>query len=100
MEQNTYLAQHHPLGGELANAILPLLNLLVELLKRLLAGLGNPAHRHGLLLPEEVTMMLRISARTLRRYNELGILCPLKIGSMRYYLMSDIIDAGRNDDTA
>ncbi|GGG72752.1 hypothetical protein GCM10007415_00060 [Parapedobacter pyrenivorans] len=81
-------------------AVLPLLNLLAELLKRLLAGLGNPAHRHGLLLPEEVTMMLRISIRTLRRYNEQGILRPLKIGGMRYYLMSDIIESGRGSGSS
>ena len=79
----------------MTEAVLPLLNLLAELLKRLLAGLGNPAHRHGLLLPEEVTMMLRISIRTLRRYKEQGILRPLRIGGMRYYLMSDIIESGR-----
>lgn len=66
-----------------------------ELLKRLLAGLGNPAHKHGLLLPEEVMRMLRISERTLRRYNEQGVLTPLTIGGMRYYLMTDIIESGK-----
>ncbi len=79
----------------MTEAILSLLGLLAELLKQLLVGLGNPAHKHGLLLPEEVTMMLRISIRTLRRYGEQGILQPLKIGGMRYYLMSDIIASGK-----
>ena len=95
MAHNPYLVQPNSKGNGLADSLLPILNLLAELLKRLLAGLGNPAHRHGLLLPEEVTMMLRISIRTLRRYNEQGILRPLKIGGMRYYLMSDIIESGR-----
>jgi len=94
MENNPYLSYPNQ-GKGVVEAVLPLLNLLAELLKRLLATLGNPAHRHGLLLPEEVTMMLRISIRTLRRYNEQGILRPLKIGGMRYYLMSDIIESGR-----
>ncbi|PPK99499.1 helix-turn-helix domain-containing protein [Parapedobacter indicus] len=97
MENNPYLSYPNQ-GKGMVEAVLPLLNLLAELLKRLLAGLGNPAHRHGLLLPEEVTRMLHISERTLRRYNEHGILRPLKIGRMRYYLMSDIINAGRSDD--
>ncbi len=96
MEQNPYLAKFPSLGGGLANSILPLLNLLAELLKQLLAGLNNPAHRHGLLLPEEVTTMLHISDRTLRRYNEQGTLHPLRIGGMRYYLMADIIESGRS----
>ncbi|MFC7526865.1 helix-turn-helix domain-containing protein [Parapedobacter sp. GCM10030251] len=94
MQSNPYLS-YPKKESTVTEAVLPLLNLLAELLKRLLAGLGNPAHRHGLLLPEEVTMMLRISIRTLRRYNEQGILRPLKIGGMRYYLMSDIIESGR-----
>ena len=94
MENNPYLS-YPGRSKDMAEAILPLLNLLAELLKRLLAGLGNPAHKHGLLLPEEVTRMLRISIRTLRRYNERGILHPLCIGGMRYYLMSDIIESGR-----
>jgi len=96
MTQNPYLVQPNSKGSGLVDSLLPLLNLLAELLKRLLAGLGNPAHKHGLLLPEEVTMMLRISIRTLRRYNERGVLKPLKIGGMRYYLMSDIIATGRS----
>ena len=95
MEPNVYLSQQPSPGGGLAPAIVPLLNLLIELLKRLLAGLGNPAQRHGLLLPEEVTMMLRISERSLRRYEAQGVLRPLRIGGMRYYLMSDIIAAGK-----
>ena len=95
MQSNPYLSFPKK-ENTLTEAMLPLLNLLVELLKRLLDGLGNPAHRHGLLLPEEVSTMLRISIRTLRRYNERGILRPLKIGGMRYYLMSDIIDSGRS----
>ncbi|WP_188504848.1 helix-turn-helix domain-containing protein [Parapedobacter pyrenivorans] len=93
MQSNPYLS-YPKKENAVVDAVLPLLNLLAELLKRLLAGLGNPAHQHGLLLPEEVTMMLRISIRTLRRYNEQGILRPLKIGGMRYYLMSDIIESG------
>lgn len=97
MESNPYLAKHPSQGSGLADSLIPLLQLLAELLKRLLAGLGNPAHRHGLLLPEEVIKMLRISDRTLRRYNEEGTLRPLRIGGMRYYLMSDIIEAGRGD---
>ena len=97
MENNPYLPAPDP-GKKLMEALLPLLTLLAELLKQLLAGLGNPAHRHGLLLPEEVTMMLRVSTRTLRRYGELGILRPLKIGGLRYYLMSDIIESGRRAD--
>jgi|SRR5690606_21372539 len=96
MENNPYLSYPNQRKG-IVEAVLPLLNLLAELLKRLLAGLGNPAHRHGLLLPEEVAMMLHISIRTLRRYNEQGILRPLKIGRMRYYLMSDIIHSGRSN---
>jgi len=95
MENNPYLS--HPNQSKGLEAVLPLLNLLAELLKRLLAGLGNPAHRYGLLRPEEVTVMLHISDRTLRRYNEEGILRPLRIGGMRYYLISDIIDSGRNN---
>ncbi|GGG96580.1 hypothetical protein GCM10007415_34740 [Parapedobacter pyrenivorans] len=98
MENNPYLS-YPGKGKNVMEAIFPLLNLLAELLKRLLAGLGNPAHKHGLLLPEEVTMMLRISIRTLRRYNERGILQPLRIGGMRYYLMSDIIESGRRGNT-
>ena len=94
MENNPYLSYPNHGNGS-ATAVLALLNLLAELLKRLLAGLGNPAHKHGLLLPEEVTTMLRISIRTLRRYGEQDILRPLKIGGMRYYLMSDIIESGR-----
>lgn len=94
MENNPYLSYPRK-GNPVVDALLPLLNLLAELLKQLLAGLGNPAHKHGLLLPEEVTMMLRISIRTLRRYGEQGILRPLKIGGMRYYLMSDIIASGK-----
>ena len=94
MQSNPYLS-YPKKQNTVTEAVLPLLNLLAELLKRLLAGLGNPAQKHGLLLPEEVTMMLRISIRTLRRYNEQGILRPLKIGGMRYYLMSDIIESGR-----
>ncbi len=97
MESNPYLTKYPSQGSGLADSLVPLLNLIAELLKRLLAGIGNPAHRHGLLLPEEVTMMLHISDRTLRRYNEEGILRPLRIGGMRYYLMSDIIDSGRNN---
>jgi len=95
MEFNPYLAKRSSSGSELDNSLLAVLQLLVELLKQLLAGIGNPAHRHGLLLPEEVMVMLRISDRTLRRYNEEGTLCPLRIGGMRYYLMSDIIHAGQ-----
>lgn len=98
MENNPYLSYPGHNKGT-AEAVLSLLNLLAELLKQLLAGLGNPAHKHGLLLPEEVTMMLRISIRTLRRYGEQGILCPLKIGGMRYYLMSDIIASGKRGTT-
>jgi len=94
METNPYLPTPNP-GKKMTEAILSLLGLLAELLKQLLVGLGNPAHKHGLLLPEEVTMMLRISIRTLRRYGEQGILQPLKIGGMRYYLMSDIIASGK-----
>ncbi|MBK1439701.1 helix-turn-helix domain-containing protein [Parapedobacter sp. ISTM3] len=96
MPRNPYLSAPSSFGGGLANEIVPLLHLLAELLKRLLAGLGNPAHRHGLLLPEEVCMMLRISDRTLRRHTEQGILKPLRIGGMRYYLMDDIIQSGRD----
>ncbi|WP_188503909.1 helix-turn-helix domain-containing protein [Parapedobacter pyrenivorans] len=99
MQSNPYLS-YPKKENTVMEAVLPLLNLLAELLKRLLAGLGNPAHRHGLLLPEEVTMMLRISIRTLRRYNEQGILRPLKIGGMRYYLMSDIIESGRGSGSS
>lgn len=95
MEQNQFLAQPFPRGGELAKSIVALLQLLAELLKRLLTGMGNPAHRHGMLLPEEVTRMLRISDRTLRRYTEQGVLRPLRIGGMKYYLMADIIESGR-----
>lgn len=51
----------------------------------------------GCLLPEEVIMMLRISIHMLRRYNEQGILRLLRIGGMRYDLMSDIIELGRAD---
>lgn len=96
MEENPYVTQQSPLGGGLVKSILPVLQLLAELLRQLLAGLGNPAHRHGLLLPEEVTTMLRISERTLRRYTEQGMLRPLRIGGMKYYLMADIIKSGRN----
>lgn len=100
MENNPYLTQYPSQGGGLANEILPLLNLLAELLKRLLAGLGNPAQRHGLLRPEEVMMMLGITDRTLRRYNQKGILRPLRIGGMSYYLMADIIEAGRGNSAS
>ncbi|SEK53506.1 helix-turn-helix domain-containing protein [Parapedobacter koreensis] len=100
METNPYLSAPSSFGGGVANAILPLLNLLAELLKKLLAGLGNPAHRHGLLLPEEVCMMLHISDRTLRRYTEQGVLKSLRIGGMRYYLMDDIIQSGRGSGVA
>ncbi|MFB2121125.1 helix-turn-helix domain-containing protein [Parapedobacter sp. 2B3] len=94
MENNAYLSYPHK-GKGIADVIVPLLDLLVELLKRLLAGLGNPAQRHGLLYPEEVMEMLRITDRTLRRYNDQGTLCPLRIGGKSYYLMADIIEAGR-----
>lgn len=97
MESNPYLPAPNA-GKKLTDALVPLLSLLAELLKQLIAGLGNPAHRHGLLLPEEVSMMLRVSQRTLRRYNEQGILRPLKIGGLRYYLMSDVIESGRRGD--
>jgi len=100
MEQNPYLAKHASPGGELAKSILPLLNLLADLLRRLLDSLGNPAHRHGLLSPEQVIIMLGISDRTLRRYDEQGTLRPLRLGGMRYYLIDDIIDSGRGDNTA
>lgn len=95
MENNPYLNQYPSQGGGLAAAIIPLLNLLAELLRRLLAGLGNPAHRYGLLRPEEVTMMLRITDRTLRRYNQQGVLKPIRLGRLSYYLMDDIIASGR-----
>lgn len=95
MEQNHFLDKQISPGGGLAKSIITLLQLLAELLKRLLTGMGNPAHRHGLLLPEEVTAMLRISERTLRRYTEQGMLRPLRIGGMKYYLMADIIESGR-----
>ena len=94
MKTNPYLSVPDQ-GKKLADALVPLLSLLAELLKQLLSGLGNPAHRHGLLLPEEVSMMLRVSDRTLRRYAEQGVLRPLKIGGLRYYLMSDIIASGK-----
>jgi len=95
MENNPYLSYPNK-GKGLAEAIVPLLNLLVELIKRLLAGLCNPAQRHGLLYPEEVIEMLRITDRTLRRYDDQGTLCPLRIGGESYYLMADIIEAGRD----
>lgn len=95
MENNPYLSYPGQKKG-IVEAVLPLLNLLAELLKQLLAGLGNPAHRHGLLLPEEVTRMLCVSPRTLRRYTEQGILHPITLGGMRYYLMSDILASGRS----
>lgn len=98
MENNPYLS-YPKKENTVMEAVLSLLNLLAELLKRLLAGLGNPAHKHGLLLPEEVIRMLRISERALRRYNEQGVLKPLKIGGMRYYLMSDIIESGKRGTT-
>ncbi|HWK99715.1 MAG TPA: helix-turn-helix domain-containing protein [Parapedobacter sp.] len=94
MENNPYLS-YPTKENTVMEAVLSLLNLLAELLKRLLAGLGNPAHKHGLLLPEEVIRMLRISERTLRRYNEQGVFTPLKIGGMCYYLISDIIESGK-----
>ncbi|MFC3198237.1 helix-turn-helix domain-containing protein [Parapedobacter deserti] len=100
MEQNPYLTMQASPGGELAKSILPLLNLLAELLRRLLDGLGNPARRHGLLTPEDVTAMLRISDRTLRRYSQQGILHPIRIGGMNFYLMDDIIESGRSDGSA
>lgn len=95
METKANFNHRFPPGGGLVNSILSVLQLLAELLKRLLAGLGNPAHQHGLLLPEEVMAMLRISERTLRRYTEQGILRPLRIGGMKYYLMADIIESGK-----
>lgn len=94
MDDNPYLSPPKGDAG-MTGAIMPLLRLLAELLKRLLAGLNNPAHRHGLLRPEEVTTMLCITDRTLRRYSQRGILRPLRIGGMRYYLMQDIIEAGK-----
>lgn len=94
MENNPYLSYPNH-GKGMAEATLALLNLIAELLKQLLAGLGNPAHKHGLLLPEEVTRMLCVSPRTLRRYNERGILHPITLGGMRYYLISDVIESGR-----
>jgi len=94
MKNNPYLS-YPDRGNGMTEAVLALLNLIAELLKRLLAGLGNPAHRHGLLLPEEVTRMLCISPRTLRRYNEQGLLRPIKLGGMRYYLINDIIASGK-----
>ena len=99
MKSNPYLTPGPAQRAGITDAVVPLLNLLAELLKRLLAGLGNPAHRHGLLLPEEVTTMLCISDRTLRRYSEQGILRPLRIGGMRYYLKDDIIRSGRSNGT-
>jgi len=37
-----------------------------------------------------------ISEGSLRRYDAQGVLRPLRIGGMRYYLMSDIIAAGKS----
>lgn len=96
MENNPYLS-YPKKESALAEAVIALLNQIAELLKQLLAGLGNPAHRLGLLRPEEVSTMLCITDRTLRRYNQQGILRPIRIGGMTFYLMDEIIASGRGD---
>lgn len=99
MENNPYLS-YPKKESALAEAVVALLNQIAELLKQLLAGLGNPARRHGLLRPEEVMTMLCITDRTLRRYNQQGILRPIRFGGMYFYLMDEIIASGKGDATA
>ncbi len=95
MESNPYLGMGG--GPNRQDAILQVLKLIAELLGGILGCLSNPAQRHGLLRPEEVSRMLGVTDRTLRRYAEKGELCPIRIGSMRYYRMRDILDRGSGD---
>ena len=98
MENNPYLS-YPKKESATVEAIFALLKQIAALLKRLLENLDNPAVRHGLLRPEEVTTMLCVTDRTLRRYNQQGILRPIRFGGMNFYLMDDIIASGKGGNT-
>lgn len=96
MQTNPYFG-HPGHGHGRQDAIVKVLLLIADLLRQIVAAMGNPVHRHGLLRPEEVERMLGVTDRTLRRYAKDGVLCPIRIGSMRYYRMRDILRGGGTD---